>query len=381
MNINEILLQEGIKQNTESNKISKAITIFEKKIKKYKEGSSKRKPLEEILTDLKKIYSDFKELEDYYKLSKKNKKLLKDKYNLLKDKNKILLKKVNSENNKKLLKEIGVFTLIIVGIAFVADTVMDHMGEGQDAKTPEPKDDAPSAENLDVEVETESPKPFIEGEDDSEYLEKRPAKKQEVKKAGVAEYLKLSGKKDGKYPEQENKDIVKDIKEKLLNKDQIKVQDRMSDLARETKAQAKYEQMNKWSKEKLPLNQLIKLISDEEKVNAKIIDAIIQKESSYNPKANNGQDLGLMQLNSKYLAWFKEKFWYEDEPFDVFNAEHNAKIGIRYYKYLLKMFHGNERLALQAYNAGPTAVKSGKVPKRAIAYAADAIKKKLSSNV
>ncbi|MBU2846727.1 lytic transglycosylase domain-containing protein, partial [Acidithiobacillus ferriphilus] len=43
--------------------------------------------------------------------------------------------------------------------------------------------------------------------------------------------------------------------------------------------------------------------------------------------------------------------------------------GARYLRRLLTRFHGQLRLALEAYNAGPTAVTEGVIPIPAVTYA------------
>lgn len=77
---------------------------------------------------------------------------------------------------------------------------------------------------------------------------------------------------------------------------------------------------------------------------------------------DNGMDLGFKQLNSKYLDYYVEKYFELDEPFDPMNHEHSIQIGCAYLKDLYKEFFCNWKLAFQAYNAGPTRVRSFSVP-------------------
>lgn len=51
------------------------------------------------------------------------------------------------------------------------------------------------------------------------------------------------------------------------------------------------------------------------------------------------------------------------------NPSENIKGGIRYLSSLLKRFHGNKRLAVMAYNAGPSAIAQGYRPQAAVQYA------------
>lgn len=51
------------------------------------------------------------------------------------------------------------------------------------------------------------------------------------------------------------------------------------------------------------------------------------------------------------------------------NPKENILGGAKYLAYLLHVFHNNERLALIAYNAGPTLVAQGGRPESAVLYA------------
>ena len=81
-----------------------------------------------------------------------------------------------------------------------------------------------------------------------------------------------------------------------------------------------------------------------------LVKAIIRVESEYNPKAISVKGAkGLMQLmpvTAKYLG-----------VYDAFNPEQNIHAGVRHFKFLLKQFDGDVKLALAAYNAGTRHVK------------------------
>ena len=78
-----------------------------------------------------------------------------------------------------------------------------------------------------------------------------------------------------------------------------------------------------------------------------LVQAIIEKESSWNPKAKNGNCIGLMQINPKYQQERMKKFGVTDltDPYD------NILVGT---DYLLELFekYGDVYAVLQFYNAG-----------------------------
>lgn len=286
MNINEVLLQEGLVFFKESKKIERTINTIEKRLKRQKISLEEKEKIDLVVKNLKILYNKFSKIE-----KDKNK----EKYEELKNTSKDLLNVVNKEEFKKILKNVGIFFLIsmaIFGILFGLKRTFDDL-------TPE----------------TDLPNPYD---------------------------------KYRRYYESLGKD-------NLLKTDYSN---------------------NKLMKSTLGIKEMILDICEKEKADPKMIAAIIQKESGFNPDAiSPGKDIGLMQLNRKYIPWFITKFWDRKEKFDPMNPEHNAIVGIRYYQSLLKMFNGDKEKALQAYNQGPTAVKEGRVLRRAIAYANDIIKK------
>jgi soluble lytic murein transglycosylase-like protein len=54
---------------------------------------------------------------------------------------------------------------------------------------------------------------------------------------------------------------------------------------------------------------------------------------------------------------------------DPWDPRQNIHGGARYLSALIRRFHGDVRLALVAYNAGPTRVQAGEAPRSALRYA------------
>ena len=80
-----------------------------------------------------------------------------------------------------------------------------------------------------------------------------------------------------------------------------------------------------------------------------LVQAIIERESSWNPKAKNGDCIGLMQINPKYQRERLEKFGLTAE--DLMDPYNNILVGT---DYLLELFekYGDLYAVLQFYNAG-----------------------------
>jgi soluble lytic murein transglycosylase-like protein len=88
-------------------------------------------------------------------------------------------------------------------------------------------------------------------------------------------------------------------------------------------------------------------------VDLKLVDAVIQAESEYNPHAVSPKGAtGLMQL----VPGTARRFGVTD-PFD---PAQNLEGGTSYLRYLLDLFGDDVQLALAAYNAGEGAVLRSK---------------------
>lgn len=90
-------------------------------------------------------------------------------------------------------------------------------------------------------------------------------------------------------------------------------------------------------------------------VDAKLVKALMKRESEFNPNAKSGAGaIGLMQL---MLATGKEM-----GAKNLYDPEQNIEAGVKYLKKMLDKFNGNKELAVAAYNAGAGNIKNGKIP-------------------
>lgn len=80
-----------------------------------------------------------------------------------------------------------------------------------------------------------------------------------------------------------------------------------------------------------------------------MVKAIIQAESSFNPRAVSKKGArGLMQIMPENFATLNIK--------DPFDPQQNIMGGTRYFRHLYDRYDGKLALCLSAYNAGPTIV-------------------------
>jgi soluble lytic murein transglycosylase-like protein len=99
-------------------------------------------------------------------------------------------------------------------------------------------------------------------------------------------------------------------------------------------------------------NDLIAQAAVDYGVDEKLLHAVIQAESAYNPDARSPVGaVGLMQLMPDTAVRYGVRAEDRTDP-----AE-SIKGGARYLRDLLKMFNSDVRLAVAGYNAGENAVK------------------------
>ena len=97
------------------------------------------------------------------------------------------------------------------------------------------------------------------------------------------------------------------------------------------------------------VSELVASIASRHDVEPLLVDSVIRVESNYNTYAISPKGaLGLMQLIPTTARRFGVS--------DTFAPEQNIEGGVRYLKYLMQLYKGDERLALAAYNAGEGAV-------------------------
>lgn len=107
---------------------------------------------------------------------------------------------------------------------------------------------------------------------------------------------------------------------------------------------------------KVEIQSLIAKVAKEQNVDERLINAVVQAESDYNPmEVSHAGAQGLMQLMPETAKSVGVR-----NPFDPYE---NLTGGTKYLKQMINRYEGNLEIALAAYNAGPGNVdKAGGVP-------------------
>lgn len=108
---------------------------------------------------------------------------------------------------------------------------------------------------------------------------------------------------------------------------------------------------------RLPYGDAIEQTAERHRVDALLLAALVEAESSFLPDAISPVGaVGLTQVMPATAQWLGERG-------DLTDPDSNLDVGARYLSRLLERFDGDLELALAAYNAGPTNVlRYGGVP-------------------
>ena len=98
------------------------------------------------------------------------------------------------------------------------------------------------------------------------------------------------------------------------------------------------------------ITKMVRRIAPRYSLDPRLVLAVIQAESSFNPKARSPKNAqGLMQLMPATAARFGVS--------DPWDPEQNVNGGMAYLRWLIDHFDGNVKFALAGYNAGERAVE------------------------
>jgi len=127
-------------------------------------------------------------------------------------------------------------------------------------------------------------------------------------------------------------------------------------ISRPRKAVASVAALTPAAAELVPFVREIAAAANKYGVDAALLAGLVKQESNFNPRAQSGVGAkGLTQLMDGTARGLGVT--------DAFDPAQALDGGARFLAGLLKQFHGDEKLALAAYNAGPGAVqKFGGIP-------------------
>jgi len=97
-------------------------------------------------------------------------------------------------------------------------------------------------------------------------------------------------------------------------------------------------------------NPIVKTVAGKHRIDPELVHIVIRAESNYDAFAiSSAGAMGLMQLMPATALQYGVR--------NVFDAAQNIEGGVRYLKDLVKLYNGQTRLVLAAYNAGQEAVR------------------------
>ncbi|GHS93989.1 lytic transglycosylase [Synergistales bacterium] len=109
------------------------------------------------------------------------------------------------------------------------------------------------------------------------------------------------------------------------------------------------------------MRQIASRYADEYNIDEELVRALIQVESGWKPDAVSTKGArGLMQLMPRTASTLGVE--------DSFDPEENIEGGVKYLSQLTDKYKGDIEKALAAYNAGPTRIDSGAMPKETSRY-------------
>ncbi|MCI5077147.1 lytic transglycosylase domain-containing protein [Oricola sp.] len=102
------------------------------------------------------------------------------------------------------------------------------------------------------------------------------------------------------------------------------------------------------SSSRAAIDRMIARYSREYRVPEKLVHRVVKRESTYNPRAQNGGHYGLMQIKPETAR----TMGYRGSPAGLYDAETNLKYGVKYLRGAWMLADGSEDRAVYLYSAG-----------------------------
>lgn len=96
------------------------------------------------------------------------------------------------------------------------------------------------------------------------------------------------------------------------------------------------------------LNRLIDRYADRYDVPRDLVHRMVRIESNYNPRARNGPNLGLMQIQAQTAR----TMGFRGRPEELFDAETNLRYAVKYLRGAWIVARGNREQAIRYYQRG-----------------------------